>query len=295
VVTTTTVKPSPTALSSQALLDAISLPGAVPVGTDDPNLTNPRYSLPSAGLQAWRVTPGQVETRNGDGTYAAGYGPWVEISSTSWANPGDVKVQLTGRLYSLSRSTGQWTQRYAWGTGQGGWAPHLWTWQTELGTVAVGDQPAGWGSADNQGDHFGDQLADNQAPGGKGFVRVHGWGTWWTGSPWSTFWTSTDPSSDHSTASLAKLDDLAGIVHVLEVRLVGSAAAIAASHYAISSGWDTYWQGADVVHPVNRTGSGSGFRKIAPTSAPQLVVTSTLSADQVRRYPLTSYAGGWAA
>jgi hypothetical protein len=293
VAPTTTAKPTSGAapLTRQMLLDA-GLPGVAPVGTSDPNLVNPRYSSTNAG-QTYRLVPGTVETRDASGTLAAGYGPWVEISSLSWTNPGNVKLDIIGHLYSVDHA-GHFTERYRFGAGAGGWAKHLWTWQTELGLVGEGEGAAGWGSADNQGHHFGDQLADNQAPGGQGFVRVHGWGMWWTSSasqPWSTFWTSVDPTSDHAAASAAKLADLGGLVQTLEVRLVGTPAAVAASRYAVSSGWDTYWQGANTTTPVNRTGSGSGFRAIAPTSTPTLIVTSTLSPMQVAAWPLTAYPG----
>ena len=289
VVTTTTAKPSGPTLSRQQLIDAISQPGTTAVlGTTNPDLLNPRYSEPSAGSQTWRLTPGTVETRNSDGTLMAGVGPWVEVSSADRVNTG-AQVNITGHLYSRSKATGQWTERTAWG-GSLGWARHAFSWGIEHGTFGEGVGTAGWGSVDQTGVRFGQDDGDPQAPRGQGFVRVHGWPMSWTGLN-GFFWTSVDPNSPTSLADRAKVDDVAAIVHVLEVRVVGTPAQIAASRFVVASGWDTYWQGADVVHPVDRTGNGSGMRAIAPSSTPTLVVTSTMSRAQIIAWPLTAYPG----
>lgn len=269
-------------LTPQMLIDAITLPGVSPVGTPNPDLFNPRYGESSAGQHSGRRAPGTVETSSG-GKIAAGFGPWIEVSSMNRTKV-DAKLDLIGHLYSLSKS-GKWTERIAWGIGAGSWAAHLFSWGIEHGTCQ--DGPAhGWGSKDQSGVSFGDNDGDPQG-GGQGFVRVHGWPNSWTGLN-GFFWTSTDPNSDHAPADPAKLADLAAIVATVEVAVSGTQASQA--RYAISHGWDTYWQGANVTNPTigTRTGSASGFREVRNGS---LVVCSTLSRAQIAATPPTIYPG----
>lgn len=273
-------------ITKQMLIDAITLPGVKPVGTTDPNLLNPRYAEMSAGTYSARLTPGTVETSNGS-KLAAGLGPWIEVSSMVRL-PVAARLNVTGHLYSLSKRTGTWTERVAWG-GSLGWAKHLFSWGNEHGNctdATVG--PAGWGSTDGTW-KFGDNDNDPQVPAGQAFVRVHGWPMSWTGTN-GFFWLSVDPNSDKSAADPAKVSDLAGVVQVLEVAVTGTQAAQA--RYAISHGWDTYWQGAATtgLSVGTRTGSGSGFREVTNGS---VAVCSTLSRAQIDTYgpALPGWAG----
>ncbi len=248
----------PPTLTPQHLIDAITLRGVAPVGTPNPDLYNPRVTESSANVpHSSRLTPGTVEIFNGS-KYAAGFGPWIEVSSMNRTVVA-AKLDLVGHLYSLSKSTGKWTERVAWG-GPLGWAAHLFSWGKQHG--ACTDGPAhGWGSRSSSGMTFGGDDFDPQVPAGQAFVRVHGWPMSWTGTN-GFFWTSVDPNSDKSPADMAKLNDLAGLVAVVEVKVTGTGASSA--RYAISHGWDTYWQGLATtgLSAGERTGTASGFREV---------------------------------
>jgi hypothetical protein len=278
-------------LTPQMLIDAISKPGVTPVGTGDLNQVNPRYSETTAGPQSWRLAPGKVEISSG-GKYAKGFGPWMELSSTSWTNPGKADVQIVdAHLYSLSKSTGAYTDRVRWG-GSLGHAAQLWVWAGGAGgtvTNRTPSQPAGWSSIGG-GQRFGNHYADNQAPNGDGFIRIHGWPMSWTGTN-GFFWTSTDPNVDNAAPDINKLNDLDGMVMVVEYKVVGDAAAVAASKFALSVGVDSYWEGLGTtgLPPGARTGSGTGFQALNPNGG--VVVFSTLSRAQIDAHPLTVYPG----
>lgn len=282
-------------LGPQDLINAITTPGVKPAGTTDNNVINPRYSENSAGPMQWRLAPGKVEISNGDGKYAKGFGPWIELSSLSRTNPGNANVAIVdAHLYSLSKSTGQWTDRVQWG-GPLGWAGQLWLWDggksDTTGTISGpnSSDARGW-STSMGGYRFGQPLKDSQVNGEDGFLRIHGWPNSWTGKN-GFFWTSVNPNIETSAPDINKLNDLDGMVMTVQYAVVGDASAVANSKFAATVGVDTYWEGLNTTGlvPGDRTGSGSGFRALNPNGG--LIVFSTLSRAQVAAHPLTAYPG----
>ena len=272
-----------------SVLKAATRPGncVVPIGTTDPNLLFPRYTDFAVKGKTEQLPTGKVEIYNpGIGKYASGWSTWTEISCmTRFAGvTGLAKLDFSGYLYSLSKS-GVWTERIRWGTINLGAARHAFSWGREHGTFSEGQGQVGWGSKDQYGIYFGQDDGDPQAPAGQAFVRAHCWPMTYTGKN-GFFWASTDPNSATAPPDHNIIDNLAGLVHVVEVTL----GAGTDPGYAMSVGVDTQWQGAERVNkPVGtQTGSSSGFHKVTNGS---LVVMSTLSDAQVDANPLTIYPG----
>lgn len=273
-------------LNTQMLIDAITVPGVSPIGTPNPDLYNPRYGEASSGKHSSKLTPGKVEIFNGS-KYSSGFSPWIELSSMD-RNKVDAKVDLIGHVFALWKSTGKWTEVITWGKGAGGFAAHAFSWGNEHGTFKLNEGPVGWGSVDQGGVHFGDNDNDPQG-GGNAFVRAHCWPMSYTGTN-GFFWLSTNPGVDTAPPDMNKVNDLDGIVHIIEPIMSGTQ--IAQAKYAMSIGIDTQWQDASRVNkpPGSQTGSASGFRLVKNG---ELIVMSTLSQAQAKAHPLTIYPG-WA-
>lgn len=244
-----------------------------------------RFSYVAGVANPWKLSPGALRMYRMNGTtkqYVCAIMPWFELTSEDRTRV-NADVAFISAFVAVLHRDGHWTIETRWG---GQVAANAWVWQGEFGQYNPHIAPKfGWNSTTGSV-RFGDSKPDNQAPGGTGFVRAHGWSKDWPGG---MFWPSTNPNTDNAPANRAVCDDVAGLLWGMEVQAVGPDAARA--KFVLLTGIDHQYEGMPTtgLAPGDREGTQGRARRVGTT--PMWVTGHTLSDAQLAQFPPTIVPG----